>query len=205
MIKNYRIAPAYVSVSFHRNKTLLGTTTKSIGAKCTDVYLVIHQYINSTVGELFEYVDVYFQVENRPVSPELVVYMLPCPIWFELVPIDTHKSTCDCDSYIRTQIPTAVCNINTTSVTTSPQYGWIGSSQDNNCTVIGGVCPIDYCVSLKRVNVIVNDTNTQCALIDLEFYVVSVLMAFRLCLVPINVATVLIVVWQCCWFLLRLG
>ena len=137
--------------------------TEFVVADCTPVEFVAYQYTLNKDFSISLYSTVLVQYIYVSYSPLVITLTFEeCPPLFELMPTNDSNGllSCDCNSYLMDA--NARCNINSSTIASNPQNGWIGYNYDDTCTYTGD-CPFGYCKD-KEVTFTINDTDEQCAL-----------------------------------------
>ena len=140
------------------------TTTNTINANCTELSFTYYKPIGARdiiITFTTDHSVKYIFASIKPLRVNLTY--TDCPPFFQLVNNSTNSSICGCNSYIANAAESAVCNINTSRITTTYNEvtNWIGYDNNSNCTFVGR-CPFGYCVD-EEVTFTINDIDAQCA------------------------------------------
>ena len=99
-------------------------------------------------------------VSFKTTSPDdsLYIYYIDineaCPLGFSLI-----DGSCECDSRLKTAIPTITCDINTQTFSHS-EGGWIGLSEEGDILYVR-FCAPTFCIK-ESTNIHLNSPDTQC-------------------------------------------
>ena len=138
--------------------------TRDLELGCSEMEFVVYPSNLSELYSIFlfsSYRVSYFFTSYLPLN--ISVVFEECPPLFELVHIEGQSGpmSCKCNSYLSEAEANVTCNINSSTITSSPQQLWIGYNEDEDCTLTGQ-CPFGYCTN-GEVTFTINETDAQCA------------------------------------------
>ena len=149
------LTPAVISVNITSRSTLTFATTT---AQCKSL-----SYSLRTTNARQTQVQVYLSLESSLTSPQSQIInasitVLPCPVGFEL---STSSGICECSVQLRSMLSNVTCDVFTNEISKQGE-GWVGYSNESNCTLVSSICPSDYCKK-ELVSFNITSPDSQCS------------------------------------------